>query len=74
MPKTKYGHRVEVDGQVVWSGDFDEATSKNFPSEWRDRPKDGDPGWSLHIDDECIGTQVSQAEETAQRGVLDGAS
>lgn len=62
----KFRHRVEVDGEVVWHKSFDDASTKNFPVEYRHRPADGDPAHWLYINDEIVGVQISQAEEAAQ--------
>ena len=62
----KFKHRVEVDGEVVWSKGFNEASSANFPTEYRGRPATGAPARHLFIDDELVGVQISEAEEAMQ--------
>lgn len=59
----RFKHRVEINGEEVWSKGFEDASTKNFPEEYRHRPADGDPAHWLYIDDEVVGVQVSEAEE-----------
>lgn len=67
----KHEFRVEIDGVVVWSGSFDDDSIKHFPRELIERPADPEPGEKyptpvhLFIDDELIGVQICQAQETA---------
>jgi hypothetical protein len=60
-------YRVEIDGQVVWSGEGE--GSKAIPAEYRERPADtpeGEPHPTpviLFEDDAIIGVQVSRGHE-----------
>lgn len=62
-------YRVEIDGKIVWSQDFDTATMYNFPPEYLARPADPAPGEPflphhfLYEGDELVGEQHAFAEE-----------
>lgn len=57
----KHKFRVEIKGKEVWSGQFDTATTHNFPPEYLARPESG--AVHLIIDDEIVGIQVPLPKE-----------
>lgn len=57
MPSKKVQYRAEVDGDVVWSGNYTDGSVKNFPEEYR-RPVDATV--HLFINDKLVAVQQPQ--------------
>jgi len=54
-------HQVIIGDEVVWEGEFEDGSTKNFPPEYLARPESGSV--TLKIDGEIVGVQRPEADE-----------